>query len=483
MRKAMRPRALFSAAVLSTGLAGCIAGPSPEVEAISAAQVQVPSSFSLAPGYAPDGTTRASMAALLPINDPAFNALNAAANDAPSLAEALARVEAARAGARGTGAARKPQVNAEGSLAASRTNPDQFGSNLPAGITFDTEQVNFGASLAARWDPDLFGVLKASEQAALARVDVAQASAAAVRLALTAEIAASVIDWRTLGAREEALLSDLSAAQRLAQLAGSRERAGLAPGFDRLRAQAAVNSTRTRLSALQSETARIIGRLVTLTGQSGQVVTRALDENAALQTAVPPVRSMPSQLLENRPDVLAAAAELAASDANLAATARQRFPNLTLSAALGLLAFDLDGLFDADAAVGSISGSLLAPIFDFGRIEAEIDGASADKRAAFAAYRGAVFQALGDAETAYGLIAAADAEATAAREEFDLLERTARLADTRYRAGLANFLTVLEARRAADASGERVAAAKGRAARARVLLWQALGGCCQTKRT
>ena len=83
---------------------------------------------------------------------------------------------------------------------------------------------------------------------------------------------------------------------------------------------------------------------------------------------------------------------------------------------------------------------------------------------------------MGDAEAGYGLVAAADGEAAAVAQEAANLQRAARLANTRYEAGLADFLTVLEARRAADASGERAAAARGRAQRARVVLWQALGG-------
>ncbi|MEQ8772498.1 MAG: TolC family protein, partial [Erythrobacter sp.] len=142
----------------------------------------------------------------------------------------------------------------------------------------------------------------------------------------------------------------------------------------------------------------------------------------------------------------------------------------------GLLAFDPEDLFDNNSIVGNRAAGVAGPLLDFGRIEAEIDSAAASKRAAFAAYRGAVFQALGDAEAAYGLIEASDAEARQAIRERDRLERAAALADMRYRAGLADFLTVLEARRAADASGERAAAALGRARRARVVLWQALGG-------
>jgi multidrug efflux system outer membrane protein len=88
----------------------------------------------------------------------------------------------------------------------------------------------------------------------------------------------------------------------------------------------------------------------------------------------------------------------------------------------------------------------------------------------------AVYQALGDAETAYALVVAADREAAAAGEEASLASRQSRLAETRYRAGLSDFLTVLDARRGADGSRERAAAALGRAHRARILLWQALGG-------
>src|SRR3546814_17722044 len=105
-----------------------------------------------------------------------------------------------------------------------------------------------------------------------------------------------------------------------------------------------------------------------------------------------------------------------AADADLAAAARQRFPRLTLAAALGLLSFNLSSLFESNSLVGSLGAGLATPLLDFGRIEAEIGGAAADKKSAFAAYRGAVFAGLGAAEAAPGLAAASDAEARAAME-------------------------------------------------------------------
>jgi len=464
-----RSKALLALS-LGASLSACVAGPPPEI----ATPVPVlPETFL----YQPDATSRAALGNLMPYGDPAFLTLAGYALDgAPNLAEALARVDAARAGAAGAGAARMPNISADRTVTGNRINPNQFGDGAAAGGFIDTEQVSFGNNVVASWDVDLFGRLRAQERAAIARIDAADASAKAVRIALISEIAASVVDWRTLSARESALQQDVYAALQLADLAKAREDAGIAPGFDRVRAEAAASASRSRLATLDSERVQIVGRLVTLTGQNAQTINTALYEEGPEANPGTPPAAVPSLLLTNRPDVLAAAAELAATDADLAATARQRFPRLTLSAALGLLSFDLGSMFDEDSIVGTLTAGLATPLFDFGRIEAEIDGAAANKRAAFAAYRGAVFQALGDAETAYGLIASTDREAQLALRERDELQRAAELANTRYRAGLADFLTVLEARRAADASGERAAAALGRAQRARIILWQALGG-------
>lgn len=466
MRRLLAATALAS----SLALAACAGGPPPK---IATPVPELPESYFAMP----EGTARGELASLMPQDDPAYRTLSAAAlESAPSLAEALARVESARAGGRGARAARMPNLDAEAFARRNRINPAQFGEAGEAGI-IPNELTSYGANIIASWDPDLFGQLKAQQRAAMARIDAASAQAQAVRIALLAEIAGSVTDWRVLAEQRAALAADVEAAEGLSRLAGSRETSGIAPGFDRVRAEAAASASRSRLAALDSEQARIIGRLVTLTGQDAATV------NAALTAGTPPAlvrrpapAALPSDLLANRPDVAAAAAQLAASDADLAAAARARFPRITLSGIIGLLAFDLDRLFDENSLVGTLTASIAGPLLDFGRVGARIDAAAADKQAAFAAYRGAVFQALGDAEAAYGLVAASDREAELAVTERDQLARAATLADTRYRAGLASFLDVLESRRAADASGERAAAALGRAARARILLWQALGG-------
>ncbi|WP_296722828.1 efflux transporter outer membrane subunit, partial [Erythrobacter sp.] len=443
-------RRLTTVALLPLALAACVAGPAPR---IATPAPDLPESYF----YRPDAAPGAELAALMPDSDPAYRTLSAAAlANAPSLAEATARIEAARAGARRAGAERLPNLTADADVTRNRINPNQFGAAGQQGI-IPAEQTFYGANITASWDADIFGRLKAQERAALARIDAASAQAQGVRIALLSEIAASVTDWRVLDARAAAIEADVAAAGRLAELAGVRENAGIAPGFDRVRAEAAASGSKVRLAALASERARIVGRLITLTASNAASVNAALSQPGALADSISAPAALPSELLANRPDVAAAAANLAASDADLAAAARARFPRLTLSGVIGLLAFDPEDIFDEDSLVGTLAAGIAGPLLDFGRVGAGIDAAAADKRAAFAAYRGAVFRALGDAEAAYGLVAAADTEAQLAIRERDELQRAASLADTRFRAGLASFLEVLEARRAADASGERAA--------------------------
>lgn len=462
----MRRLRLSGVALLPLALAACatvpeIATPTPELP---------PTFF-----FTPAAGTGAELAALLPQGDPAWQALSSAAlADAPNLAEAAARIDSARAGARRAGAERLPNITADASVTRNRQNLARFGAVGQQGF-IPREQTSYGANISASWDPDLFGQLKAQERAALARIDAASAQAQGVRLALLSEIAASITDWRVLDARAAAIEADAAAARQLASLAKVREDAGLAPGFDRVRAEATASASATRLAALESERARLIGRLVTLTAQDAATVRAALAAPAPGLAPVAAPAGLPSDLLANRPDVAAAAAELAATDADLAAAARARFPRITLSGVIGLLSFRPEDFFN-DSLVGTLTGAVAGPLLDFGRVGAQIDAAAADKRAAFAAYRGAVFTALGDAESAYGVVAAADAEAQLAVTQRDQLNRAAAIAETRYRAGLGSFLDVLEARRAADSSGEAAAAALGRAARARIVLWQALGG-------
>lgn len=436
---------------------------------------------SLPPSFALLDRERASVGAipdLLPRGDRAFAELERRAlADAPTLAAAVARIDAARAGVRGARAARLPNVDASGSVARERFNPGaQFGGELPPGISIEPDRTNFRLGLDASWDADLFGRLRASERAAAFRLDAADADAAGVRLSLRGDIARAVLDARALDEREAVTRRDIASAADLVAVTRVRSRAGIAPEFDLVRAQSLEAEARGRLQPILSERATVLGRLVTLTGSPVQEVRAALALPAGPRLSAAPALAVPSVMLRARPDVAAAERRLLAADQEIGAAAAERFPRLSITAALGLFALAAGDLFDDDSVIGSVGAGLAGPLLDFGRIGARIDQRQAEAREAFAEYRGALFTALGDTEAALGAIAAADRRA-AVLERQALLDRDAAgLARERYRRGLDTFLTVIDAERTANNSRAAAIEAAADASRTRVALYRAIGG-------
>ncbi|WP_164117616.1 efflux transporter outer membrane subunit [Sphingorhabdus sp. Alg239-R122] len=457
-------------------LAGCASMQMLDADpALDPATVKLPATFTLATDVTQ--ADRSALENLLPVGDPAFQELRRLAlANGPTLAAAQARIDSARARAAGAGANRKPNIGTDAGVTGSRTNPDSFGVDLPAGINIDRYRTSFGANITANWDLDIFGGLQAAERAARIRINAATADAAATRLELVSAIAANVTDWRTLDARESVLRADIGEARDLVRLAEQRVRAGLAPGFDAVQAESLVAEAQGRIDALAAERARIAGSLVALTASDAATVMASFTHGSAkdMGTALP--ASTPADMLRARPDVAAAEARLAAADTDIAVAARKRFPKLTLSGALGLLTFALGDIFNADSIVGNLGAAVAVPLLDFGRIDAEIDERRAAARQAFADYRGTVFGALGDAEAAYGQTRGARAELLALDRQIALEKDAEYLASIRYRNGLADFSTVLNARRKLNSVRAGRALAAGRYARAQIALWLALGG-------
>jgi outer membrane protein, multidrug efflux system len=449
-------------------LAGCASvgeiGPRPEI--------RLPDNYVFAPS--PDDAVPASADALLPRNELAFLALMDYATNAPDLAIALARVDAARAVADRAKAERLPSIDGSASAGATRSNPNQFG-NLPAGAAVDSTRFSISGDISARWDLDLFGRLRASQRSAKARLQAANFEAQAVRIAIVSEVAAAVVDWQNVQAQQEVLASNIASAEDRAGLIRSRVKAGLNPGLDAMRAEAVVEGLRAQLPLLKGDEAQIIARMVALTALPAQDVQQAFAQSTGQWSGGASPAELPSALIAARPDIQAAAARLVASDADLAATAASRFPRFTLSSALGLLAFSLGGLFDSDAITGQLGAGISGPLLDFGRIEAEIAQGKAQTRMAFEELRKATFMALGEAEGSFAALAAADREADLLAAQATRESDVARVSASRQRAGLESMIAVLDADRTAYQSRQLAVAAKGRAQRVRLTLWQSLG--------
>jgi multidrug efflux system outer membrane protein len=463
MRRVGDILALVAAGVL---LAGCASWhQEANTPTLDPKAVAVPNAFALARDIL--AQDRTGLAVLLPIEDPAFMALRKAVDEEPpTLQAAQARIDRARALARGASANRKPLLNAEASVSGVRNRFQNF----------TQDNANFGANIVADWDADIFGGLQNLEKAALMRIDAASAEAAAVRLGIIAAIAANVVDWRTLQAREAVLHEESVVAEELKALANQRARAGLTSTRDDVQAQALIAQVQAQRAALPSEQAAIIGALVALTGREAATILASLQQTAQANAVPKWLMATPAQMLRARPDVAAAEARLRAADVDIAAAAVNRFPKLTLSGTLGVLGFTLGEVFSQEALVGTLATRVAGPLLDFGRVAAQIDQSKALAREAFALYREAVFTALGESETVYGQLEAIEQEYTALLAQEALETEVLTLLTLRYRSGLSDFRDVLNAQRALNNTRAQVARAKGRALRARVALWQALGG-------
>jgi NodT family efflux transporter outer membrane factor (OMF) lipoprotein len=456
------------AAFAVTLLAGCASvGDGPQASSVS-----VPSAFV----YAPAVQSRAALDTLLPNDDPAFrDLLSAVDSEAPDLQVALARVDAARAALRAAGAARAPNIGVEGSASSARSSENAV-TNLPPGFAIDPTNSNFASGINASWDLDLFGRLRASQRAASLRLDAADADARAVRLALVTDIARAVVDYRTAQAKLRIVKDDLADAASLVKLTGTRTRAGIAPGLDLVRAQSLEAAAQSQRGPAEAELAAALGRLVTLTARDGSSVAAAFQAPADTGLAELPAPGLPSALLRQRPDIVAAEYRLGAANAEIAAASAARFPQISINAALGLAALALGDLFNADSLTASLGGSVAAPLLDFGRVEAQIDARQADAKEAFASYRRAVFTGIGEAESALGSLQANRNRLAALEAQLRIEQDSVALSTARYRMGLSDFLGVIDAQRQLNAARQSLAEARGAAYRSQIELYRSFGG-------
>lgn len=455
----------FFAVTLLAGCASVGEGP-------SAASVTAPSSFA----YAPPVESRETIATLLPNDDPAFQTLlTAVETQAPDLQVALARVDAARAALRAAGAARAPNIGVEGNASYTR-NSETAVTNLPPGFAIDPTNSNFSTGINASWDLDLFGRLRASQRAAGLRLDAADADARAVRLALVTDIARAVVDYRTAQAKLRIVENDLSDANALVKLTSTRVSAGFAPGLDLVRAQSLESAARSQRGPAEAELAAALGRLVTLTARDSASLAAAFETPVATELADLPSVGLPSNLLRQRPDIVAAEYRLGAANAEIAAAAAARFPQISINAALGLAALALGDLFNADSLTSSLGGSVAAPLLDFGRVEAQIDARQADAKEAFALYRRAAFTGIGEAESALGSLQANRRRLAVLEMQLSIERDSVALATSRYRMGLSDFLGVIDAQRQLNATRLVLAEAKASVQRSQIAVYRSFGG-------
>ncbi len=381
------------------------------------------------------------------------------------LRAASARVEQARARAGIVGAQLLPQVDA--GLGASRA--DLSGNNGTSGRVD-----RFDARVNASWEVDLWGRLGNDKRAAERDAGAVAADYQAARLSLAATVAQAWFDAVAAELQVELATETVRNFRDNLEIVHEGFRAGLNSALDVRLERANLAGAEAEREASMVVRDRAVRNLEVLLGRypSGELaLATALP---AIETSVP--AGLPAEILVRRPDVRSAALRLEASDERFSAARKNRLPGITLTASGGASSGELGNLLNYDAIIWSIAADLAAPVFQGGRLQAEQDLARAENQEVLAGYAQTVLVAFREVEIALS------AERTLARQEAALevavresVEAEA-LALERYRAGLVDIITWLEARRRAFNARSSLLATSNSRLQNRIALYLALGG-------
>jgi len=385
-------------------------------------------------------------------------------------------IEAARAAYRIARAAEFPTVVAGASL----TRAGAGGGTNLAGVATSTRQVAVEAGISA-FEVDLFGRLRNQRDQALETLLGAEETLRAARIALVAEVA---IAWITLAAdRQRLQLAEetLASQQRSYDLTRRTFALGAASGLDVAQARTSVDTARADIATYRTQVAQDLNALVLLVGQpldDALVASPPAAGDRPLLAAgvVGPGTELPSDLLQRRPDVLAAERALRAANANVGAARAARFPTISLTTSVGAASASLGRLFAGGTGVWSFVPAVGQAIFDGGALRARQRAAEVQRETALARYDLAV-------QTAFREVA----DALAQRRDIDVLidarrslvaatERSYRLSEARYRRGVDSYLVVLDAQRSLYAAQLSLITARLQQAANAVTLYAVLGG-------
>lgn len=463
------------ACLVAAGLSACstqrLAAPTP-----AQAGVSLPANWNGATeapaSRAADGTAAAGPAAQKwwrPFGDATLDALvDRALANATEVQVAQARLRQARAARDVAAAALAPSVNASTSTQASRSE---------GGRTTHLYKAGFDAG----WEIDLWGGQRAAVQAAEADARAREATLAHTGVALAAEVASTYIDLRSAQARQASTRTALANQEHTLRITTWRHEAGLATQLDVEQQRTAVEQTRAQLPALATTIAQNRHALAVLTGVApGASLEAELAEpkNAAAIPEAPVALALdiPAATLAQRADIAAAAAAVQAAAARVQQADAQRLPSLQLSGSIGLNALTLSALTGGGSGVASLLASVSVPLWDQGRIGAQVQQQQAALDEARANHRAAVLGALQEVEDALVALRGAREQLQSRRAAAASARRAATLAEQRYASGLTDFTSVLLTQRTQLAADDDVTTTLASLATQHVRLVKALGG-------
>jgi multidrug efflux system outer membrane protein len=410
--------------------------------------------------------------------DPALDSLiERAVRSNLDLRLARARIREARAQRAFVAADRLPAVDVSGSYTRLRSSENVSGSQSAGTSGSGGSQDLFLAGFDAGWELDIFGGVRRSIEAADASLAASVENRRDVLVTLLAEVARNYLEVRGNQKRISIARANIEIQSKTLDLTRGRFEAGLGSKLEIAQAEAQLTTTESQIPALETSMKQAIHRLSVLLGQRPTALTSELSEIAVIPPAPPEVPvGLPSDLLRRRPDVRQAEWELAAATARIGVATADLFPRFSLTGSFGLTSADAGDFFDAGSRFWAVGPAIRWPIFDAGRIRANIQVQNARQEQALVVYENTVLESLEEVENALvayskehsvrrSLVRAVDANRSALEISTELFSK-----------GLVDFLNVLQAQGALSLSQDLLVQSDQRISTSLVSLFKALGG-------
>ena len=408
-------------------------------------------------------------------NDVQLNGLiGQALQSNPGLAEASGRLREAQAQAAVARSGQWPRAG----LSAGETRlkiPSGFPPALDAGSSVWAGDL--GATLS--WDLDLWGkhadvTAQARALSDAARLDIEQA-----RLMLTGAVVQSYIDLQRAYALADIAQRAEAQRENILDIARKRVAAGLDTRVELREAEGALPQARVELLQAQSAQSLAAHQLAALLGRGADQYADIRRPSLDLAAALPLPQALPINLLARRPDVIAARERIDAADAQKRAAKAAFYPDVSLKTFAGYASFTLKDFIDASSFGYGFGPAMSLPLFDAGRLRAQYQGSEAQLDEAVASYDDTVVRAVHQAADQLTQIEALAHEIEQQQQSLTAAEEAYRLAEERYRAGLAGYLTVLNAETEVLRQRQQQVDLTSSLALARVTLLLAVGGSFQ----
>ena len=386
---------------------------------------------------------------------------------------AALNIERARAQYRIRRADLLPAVGATGAEVAQRL-PGEFAPSGDAAVSRTySATVGFTA-----WELDVFGRIRSLKAEALETYLGTEAARRSVQISLVAEVAET---WLTLAADRERLAvaqRTFETRQKSFELTRASFEAGAVTALDLRQAETLMQGARADVARYTTRVAQDSNALALVVGAvvPTDLLPEALGDATAL-AELPP--GLPSEVLVRRPDIVQAEHALRAANANIGAARAAFFPRITLTADAGSMSSSLDGLFTGDSATWSFIPQIRIPIFEAGRLKANLDVAEVQRDIQVAQYERAIQRAFREVADALADRATLAEELDARRRLLDATQASFSLSEARYRGGIDSYLGLLDAQRTLYVAELDLISIRLADAANRVALYRVLGGGAQ----